>query len=200
MSVKLDTPYFFQIDNDYHKIHRHGWRQCCLTSNAMLASTMRTKYGVPNGLATLETLARAQGDTQPENYFADLVGRYGDTIFHANQTKALGDLRIVSNYQGMSLAEIKEQLDKGIPVVTGVRYKGPGNGHINCVVGYNDADKFLWVHDPYGSRNGATDTWISNAPTAGKYDKYSYGLWARLHDGMGRKVTGFRLDDKTIKI
>ena len=54
MSVKLDTPYFFQIDNDYHKIHRHGWRQCCLTSNAMLASTMRTKFGVPNGLASLK--------------------------------------------------------------------------------------------------------------------------------------------------
>ena len=182
MSVKLDVKYRYQNDNSASTGHGQGWRQCNLTSCAMLADAARLKHG----FVGLDELASMNGFSQGEDYYASIVARYSDTIFHNGQTKALKDLRVISEYVGMDDKAIKNQLEDGYPVVAGVKYKS--GGHIVCIVGYDSHG--YWVHDPYGSRHGSSNSYTINS-TAGAYDKYSYSLWNRVRDWMGRKVTGF---------
>lgn len=186
--VKLDVKYRHQLDNStaYHgSVHR----QCNLTANAMFGDAVRLSFGFTG----LDTLAQQSGYRQGEDYYGSLVKRYGDTIYHNAQTRALEDLRIGSRYAGMPLQAIYRQLEAGYPVVTGVRYKN--SGHIVCVVGYTD--KFLWVHDPYGIRAGSNN-WYQKIGGYGAYDTYSYGLWEQVHDGMGRYLNSF--DGKNLEI
>lgn len=185
MTVKLDVKYRYQNDNSPSTGQGEGWRQCNLTCCAMLADAARKKHG----FVDLDELASINGFSQGEDYYASIVSRYGDTTYHNVQTNALKDVRILSEYVGMDDDEIKNQLDSGYPVVAGVKYKS--GGHIVCIVGYDETG--YWVHDPYGSRHGASNSYTIN-PTAGEYDKYSYGLWNRVRDWMGRKVTGFNED------
>lgn len=177
--MKLDVKYRAQLDNSEETGQGNGYRQCNPTSNAMFADYIRKQ----NGFAGLDSLAKPA--EQGEDYFARIVSRYGDCTVHANITKALLNLRIVSEYGAMPLSSIKAQLDEDKPVPIGVRYKA--DGHIVCVVGY--AEDGLWIHDPYGVRYGSENRY--NTKASGAYDKYSYALFAKLHDGMGRAFLSF---------
>lgn len=57
-----------------------------------------------------------------------------------------------SNSGSYKISKIKEQIDRGIPVIKSMEYKEDGNsGHVTVVVGYID-DCFI-VNDPYGDVN-----------------------------------------------
>jgi uncharacterized protein YvpB len=178
---KLKVIYRAQNDNSRTTGHGHGSRQCNVTANAMMLDYLRLK----NNHVGLDSLASSFGYNQGEDWYASVVNRYGDTIYHSNQTKALKACRVRSEYRGMSIQGIIDQIDNDVPTVIGVKYKV--GGHIVCVVGYDD--KGMFIHDPNGIRNGSTNTYLSY--NNGAYDHYSWNLIKGLHDGMGRHYISF---------
>jgi hypothetical protein len=187
-AIKLPVKYRGQTDNDWHPTFGNGNRQCNLTSCTMLADFLL------NG--ELSRSATAQGLNEPESAYQKLLAAYGDTIHHHFQTKALKDLGIESYYthQTISADDLLLSLSKGIPVVIGVKYKG--DGHIVLLVGH-DLERKLWlVHDPFGTRHGASDSY--DIGIGGAYDEYSYDSFDRIFwdrgpgSGDGRIVTSVK--------
>ncbi|PZU98305.1 MAG: hypothetical protein DCE90_04085 [Pseudanabaena sp.] len=184
--IKLPVQYSSQLDND-ERIFGPGWRQCNTTSNSMLADFLL------NG--ELSKMAKTQGLDEPESVFMRLVGKYGDTTDHNAQTGALKELGINSYFSHtLSSKDILLSLKVKIPVVIGVAYKS--SGHICLLVGH-DPDKRVWlVHDPYGVRHGASDSYDIGAN--GAYDAYSYDVMQQIlwdgggEAGWGRIVTSIK--------
>jgi len=174
--MRLNVRYMCQVDNE----SGYGYRECNLTSNAMLAEYL-TK-----GRLTKEAEGR-----EPEARYSDYLAQYGDTTDHEAQTLALKDLGIGSYFSyNLSRADILKSLNIGIPVVVGVAYKT--SGHIILIIGHED-DTFI-VHDPYGLRNGSTDEYIYIGSN-GADDRYSFTLMDEIlfdggpNSGWGRIVT-----------
>ncbi len=184
--IKLPVKYASQLDND-EAIFGPGWRQCNTTSNTMLADY------VLNGELTRQ--AQAQGFSEPESVYMRLVGKYGDTIDHDAQTWALKELGIESYFSyALSSSDLLLSLKANIPVVVGFAYKA--SGHICIVVGH-DPDKKVWlVHDPYGTRHGASDGY--DVGVGGAYDLYDYSVMQEIfwdsggESGWGRIVTSIK--------
>lgn len=184
--IKLPVAYRSQLDND-DSIFGPGWRQCNTTSNTMLADYLL------NGDLTRQ--AKEQGFPEPESVYMRVVVKYGDTTDHDAQTKALRELGIESYFSyTLSSKDMLTSLKAGIPVVVGFAYKG--SGHICIVVGY-DPEKQSWlVHDPYGTRHGASDSY--DVGVGGAYDVYSNSVMQQVfwdqggEAGWGRIVTSVK--------
>ncbi|OLP16176.1 hypothetical protein BST81_22500 [Leptolyngbya sp. 'hensonii'] len=181
--IKLPVPYCSQLNND-PAIFGGGWRQCNTTSNTMLADYLLK--------GELTKQAQAQGYPEPESLYMRIVAKYGDTIDHGAQTEALRDLGIESYFSySLSPKDVLQSLGLGIPVVVGFAYKG--SGHICLIVGHNPMRKIWLVHDPYGSRHGASDSY--DIGLGGAYDLYSYDVMQQIfwdqggESGWGRIVT-----------
>lgn len=185
MSVKLNVPYFTQLDNsDRH--FGHGSRQCCLTSNAMAANFILQD----RGLESLEQRAKRLGFFEPESAYGDVLKKYGDTIDHTANTQALKSFGFESYFStSLSIESAIASLDKKLPMPVGLHYKN--SGHIVCLVGYGDG--FFWVHDPYGVRAARADYYETIGGQSGRFDKYSFeimeDLWTTRSDGWGRVFT-----------
>jgi len=184
--IKLPVKYSSQLDND-QRIFGPGWRQCNTTSNSMLADFLL------NG--ELSKMAKSQRLDEPESVFMRLVGKYGDTIDHNAQTAALKELGINSYFSHrLSSKDILLSLNANIPVVIGVAYKS--SGHICLLVGHDPTKKVWLVHDPYGTRHGASDGYDIGAD--GAYDTYSYDVMQQIlwdgggEAGWGRIVTSIK--------
>ena len=184
--IKLPVKYSSQLDND-EAIFGPGWRQCNTTSNAMLADYLLA--------GALTTMAKAQGFPEPESVYMRIVGKYGDTIDHDAQTWALRELGIVSYFSySLSAKDILLSLKANIPVVVGLAYKS--SGHICIIVGHDPAQKVWLVHDPYGTRHGASNSY--DIGVGGAYDPYSYGVMQQIlwdsggEAGWGRIVTSIK--------
>jgi len=184
--IKLPVKYSSQLDND-EAIFGPGWRQCNTTSNAMLADYLLA--------GALTTMAKAQGFPEPESAYMRIVGKYGDTIDHDAQTWALRELGIVSYFSySLSAKDILLSLKANIPVVVGLAYKS--SGHICIIVGHDPAQKVWLVHDPYGTRHGASNSY--DIGVGGAYDPYSYGVMQQIlwdsggEAGWGRIVTSIK--------
>ena len=178
--IKLNVPYFYQVDNDT-TYHRSGYRQCNLTCNAMLADYLLE--------GELSRLAKSQGFKEPESIYGKTLKKYGDTIYHDAQTKALQAYGIDSYYSGsLSRDEWLQSLELGIPVVFGVKYKS--SGHICLLVGHDPVKRMWIVHDPYGTRHGSRD--VYDVGVGGAFDLYSYGTMDVVADGRGRIVTAVK--------
>jgi hypothetical protein len=187
-AVKLHVKYRGQTDNDWHPTFGNGYRQCNLTSCTMLADFLLD--------GELSSMATAQGLREAESSYQKILAPYGDTIDHNCQTKALKKLGIESYYvqQSISADDLLLSLSMGIPVVIGVKYKD--GGHIVLLVGH-DPDRQLWlVHDPFGTRHGASDSY--DIGIGGAYDEYSYDTFDRIFwdrgagSGDGRIVTSVK--------
>lgn len=177
--VKLSVPYFSQVNND-PSIFGSGFRQCNITSNAMLADYLLK--------GSLTKLAKERGFAEPESVYMRLVAKYGDTIYHDVHTKALRDLKIESYFSyTLSGKDILASLEKGIPVVVGFAYRG--SGHICLVVGHDPVQKGWLVHDPYGIRYGASDAYDVGAN--GSYDVYTYSVFQQLFLDRGNPESGW---------
>ncbi len=184
--IKLPVPYCSQLNND-PSIFGPGWRQCNTTSNTMLAEYLLK--------GELSQKAKAQGFPEPESVYMRIVRKYGDTIDHGAQTKALKELGIESYFSyTLSGKDLMLSLRSGIPVVVGFAYKG--SGHICVIVGHDPVRKQWLVHDPYGTRHGASDSY--DVGVGGSYDSYAYDVMQRIfwdqgsEAGWGRVVTSVR--------
>lgn len=185
-TIKLNVPYFSQINNDA-AVFGPGWRQCNTTSNCMLADFLLK--------GAITKLAKSKGYPEPESVYMRVVSKYGDTIDHNAQTSALKEIGIESYFsQALSAQDLMTSLKKGIPVVVGFAYKG--SGHICVVVGH-DPQKQAWlVHDPYGTRHGASDAY--DVGVGGAFDVYSHDVMQQIfwdmggEAGWGRIVTSVR--------
>lgn len=184
--IKLPVKYCSQLDND-EAIFGPGWRQCNTTSNTMLADFLL------NGELTQK--AQAQGFPEPESVYMRIVGKYGDTTDHDAQTWALKELGIESYFSySLSSKDVMLSLKANIPVVVGFAYKG--SGHICVIVGH-DPDKKAWlIHDPYGTRHGASDSY--DVGVGGAYDSCTYDVMQQIfwdgggEAGWGRIVTSIK--------
>lgn len=174
--IKLQVPYFQQNDND-SSIFGAGWRQCNTTSNCMLADYLLQ--------GALTKAAKDKGYREPESVYMRIVAKYGDTTDHNAQTKALAELKIRSYFSySISSKDVLLSLSYGIPVVAGFAYKS--SGHICIIVGHDPVRRVYLVHDPYGIRYGASDSYDINAWAA--FDPYSYGTMQQIFWDMGNEA------------
>lgn len=183
--ITLPVNYYYQTDNP----SGYGFRECCGTSNAMMLNYLLNGY--------LETEAKLDKLSQPEAVYLNRLAEYGDTTDHDANTRAIKSFGVDSYWStSLTLEDYYKSIRNGIPLVLGLDYKGPDNGHIVCGVGFNTKAKIV-VHDPYGARQGATDYWINNGgdiTEAGKFDVYGLGTFEALWFpsgslGWGRIVT-----------
>lgn len=186
-SIKLDVPYFSQVDNDT-RYFGSGSRQCCMTSNAMAANYLLQNYG----LESLGKRAQRLGFNEPESAYAEVLNRYGDSTNHGANTQVLQKFGLDSYFStSLSMESAIASLDKKLPMPIGLHYKS--SGHIVCLVGYDANEKYFWVHDPYGVRAGRADYYEAIGGQSGKYDRYSFeimeDLWTSQNDGWGRVFT-----------
>jgi hypothetical protein len=186
--IRLSVPYYSQTNNDWHPGFGDGYRQCNLTSCTMLADFLLE--------GELSRKAKAEGLHEPESFYQQVLAKYGDTTDHNCQTQALHELGIESYYtqQKLSAEDLLLSLGKGIPVVLGVKYKT--GGHIVLLVGHDPEHRLWLVHDPYGTRHGASDSY--DVGIGGAFDAYSYSSFDRIFwdrgigTGDGRIVTSVR--------
>lgn len=171
-SVSLPVSYYFQTDNP----GGYGHRECSATSNAMLLNFLKKNW--------LNAEALERGLKQPESIYLTELDNWGDTTNHDANTATLRKFGIESYWStSLTLEDLYLALRNNIPLVVGLDYKGPDHGHIALVKGFkmlDDAGDIIEVHDPYGSRLGFSDEWISNLPEAGKNDKYTLSTFERL--------------------
>lgn len=186
-NLKLEVPYFSQLNND-DNYFGSGSRQCCLSSNAMVANFILAD----RGLESLEQRAKRLGFREAESVYGDVLKAYGDTTDHTANTAALRKFGLDSYFStSLSIENVIASLDKRLPMPVGLHYKS--SGHIVCLVGYDTSKEFFWVHDPYGVRAGRADYYEAIGGQSGKFDKYSFDimedLWTSMNDGWGRVFT-----------
>jgi hypothetical protein len=148
-------PFFSQHDNG-----PEGWRQCQTSAIAMCLRYLK----VP-------------GIKDDKDYLR-VVQRYGDTTSQAAHQQALASLPVRARFrQNMTAAEVQAEIRSGLPVAIGILHHGSvskptGGGHYIVVYGF-DATHWI-VNDPYGELNLVQGGWSSQAPTAGKGQRYSF--------------------------
>jgi hypothetical protein len=150
-------PFFDQKDNG-----PQGWRQCQTSSIAMCLAYLK----VPGIKGDLDYLR--------------VVQRYGDTTSQQAHALALKALGVRARFrQNMTAAELQAEIKAGLPVAIGVLHHGPvsapsGGGHYVAVYGFYLAAQAWIVNDPYGELDLVNGGWSSQAPGAGKGQRYSF--------------------------
>jgi len=92
-----------------------------------------------------------------------------------------------------TLDKVKKEIDEGYPVV--ILTKCAGGGHFITVVGYDDVEKAMIVHDPWGDYN---HRYRGQSGLNGEYKKYSYDLWDK---GLVKQHGTYYIHaDKRVKI
>ena len=110
-SIKLDVPYFNQLDNDSNYFGS-GFRQCCLTSNAMAANFILQD----RGLESLEQRAKRLGLFEAESAYGEVLKNYGDSTDHTANTEALREFGLDSYFStSLSVENAIASLDKKLP-------------------------------------------------------------------------------------
>lgn len=174
--IKLNVKHDYQLDNDT-RFFGPGWRQCNTTSNCMLADYLLNDW--------LSQQAEEEGLKEPESVYMKYVAKFGDTVDHAAQTKALRELGIDSYWShSLNSHDLLTSLEKNIPVVIGFKYKS--SGHICLLVGHNPVQKAWIVHDPYGTRHGSSDSY--DVGVGGIFDLYSYETFDKIYWDQGREA------------
>jgi len=152
--------YFFQRDSATNQ----GDRMCFASTCAMAAETLK-----PGCLA---------GQGQPDDrYLRLLMSLGGDTTDVAAQVRALKSLGIEASFQQeLGRSDLSAQIRAGRPVPVGWIHQGPvdrprGDGHWSLVVGFTESH---WIiHDPFGEAALVEGGYVSTAPTAGRFVRYS---------------------------
>ena len=158
---KLNVPYQSQRDN-----YRDASRTCFSSSCAMLLMSLKP------------------GVISKDDQYVQEVFKRGDSTSSSVQVATLAHFGVKAQFlTNGSLANLKAQLDRGIPAPCGILHHGPasapsGGGHWMCLVGYKDDSSFpgggyFWVHDPWGEINNSNGTYPT---TNGEYRQYSYAL------------------------
>jgi hypothetical protein len=150
-------PFFDQKDNG-----PQGWRQCQTSSIAMCLAYLKTP-GIKD-------------DTD----YLRVVQQHGDTTDQAAHAAALKELGVRARFRrNMTAGELQAEIRGGYPVACGVLHHGSvsspaGGGHFVAVYGF-DATAAAWiVNDSYGELDLVAGSWASQAPGAGKGQRYSF--------------------------
>jgi GH24 family phage-related lysozyme (muramidase) len=154
------APYFFQRDSATSQ----GDRMCFSSTCAMAAETLK-----PGCLS---------GSGQPDDrYLRLLMSLGGDTTEAAAHVRTLRSLGIEASFrQELGIDAVERELRAGRPVPVGWLHHGPvsaprGGGHWSLVVGFSETH---WiVHDPFGEAAMVQGGYVSTAPTAGRFVRYS---------------------------
>lgn len=183
----LNVDHFDQNDND-SDLFGPGWRQCCMTSNAMAANYILKQHG----LESLSVQAKRLGYSEAESVYGRILNTFGDTTDHDANTKALAEFGLESYWStSLGIDQVIASVDADMPMPAGLIYKG--SGHILCFTGYDRNRKKIIANDPYGVRNGAQDFYAIVGGYSGKNDEFSFDLirdiWANPNDGWGRVFT-----------
>lgn len=178
---ELPVPHYVQRDNTGGQ----GYRECNLTACASV-----TQYLT----GALDPEYKAAGFREPEDVYATVLAKHGDTTDHAAQTRAMRDFGIESYFSyNMAINELAEVVRRGFPVVIGTDYKA--SGHMVTVYGmYENGFRVLC---PNGIRQGSTDWWVERFGNENdaKADLFSFGLMKKIFtvnhydDGWGRIIT-----------
>lgn len=172
----MAVPYNDQNDNSPNKGQGAGWRQCNLTSAAMIV-----KYLIPSLWTQYTDFA---------NGMQDVLKPFGDTTDHDAITAALRTLGIESYFTRTgSREDLSHSLYNGIPALTGCDYKE--SGHMFVITG-RTPEGYL-VHCPYGLRKGASDEWIAIGNNSGRDDAVSMDLAAKIIFDQGDERGWIRL-------
>ena len=151
--IKLDIPYYSQLDN-----YRDANRTCFSSSCAMLLSGLK-KDAISNDDDYIET-----------------VFEIGDTTEAWVQLRALEHYGVKAAFrQDGCWEDVEELLGKGIPVPLGILHLGDvsnpvGGGHWIVAVGLSSDKKKILVHDPFGDLDLISGRYLSDN---GKYLWYS---------------------------
>lgn len=169
----LDVPYFWQRDNE-PGFQGVGDIQCNLTSQAMLLQYVQDKH---NYKPSLKDTAKSLGIQPEEVYARELTALGYKTQDNYGHTVALRRFKLNTEFiTRATFNDVKNIIDKGYPVPTGVEYKSWG--HWVVIIGYN-SHGFV-VHDPYGSRAAHHDYYLDRSAKAGKADFYRYGTMRKI--------------------
>lgn len=182
--VQLSVPYLYQLDSDTE----HGPRMCFSSTNAMLVEGLE-----PGTL---------RGPGQEDDAYLNKVFDYGDTTSAEAQVAALRHYGINAHFRTDGTSrEAKELLRAGVPVPVGVLIRGHvsnpgGGGHWILLVGFDDVKQEWICHDPNGEMDVVNGGYLSWAPTAGRYVRYSYknlnARWMVAGEGDGWMVEAKR--------
>jgi hypothetical protein len=146
-------PFFSQQDNG-----PEGWRQCQTSSIAMCLKYLGVR-GIKDDLDYLRLLD-------------------GDTTSQEAHRRALAKLGVRARFrQNLTAGDVMAEIKAGLPVAIGILHHGPvsrpsGGGHYIAVYGFT-ADAWI-VNDPFGELDLVNGGWTSQAPTAGKGQRYSF--------------------------
>lgn len=161
-SFYLDVPFNDQNDNS-GAYHGPGYRQCNATSNAMLLEYLNTPQW--------QAYKKANPSSDFANAYGQKLSYYGDTTDHDANTACLAFFGVESSFiRNGSIDTVARSLYMGKPVVVGTKYKV--SGHIKILIGRSA--NYVVAHDPYGVRNGCSDSWVSIGNNTGAYDQLSY--------------------------
>lgn len=185
MNIKLDVPYYAQMDNLLWG-GVSGSVQCAPTSNTMLLAYIKPEF-------VAESLRRRY--EEPECYyksrFLELGYSEDDRGNHDVNTKVLRSFGLETEWRtDLTREDISKSLADGFPVVVGLEYKVAG--HIAIIVGETEGGYL--IHDCYGIRRGTADDYLYINPgsgdMSGSYDLYTWesldkvlfvgGGWGRL--------------------
>ena len=153
----LDVSYQSQNDN----ASGTGYRECFSSSCAMVAMY----YG------------RVENDDEYNVHRA----KFGDSTDAQAQVRALRALGLEANFiTNATTADLKHQIDLGRPTPCGWLHHGSvsspsGGGHYSVTIGYNEAEKYWYVHDPNGEANLSAGGYTANLD--GSNQHYSYKNW-----------------------
>lgn len=151
------VPYFAQNDSN-----AFGYRQCFAHSVAMMLAKLK-----PNFIDR----AKANGYSQPENYYLSKLAPYGDTTDNASHIACLREEFGIDAYfsQAISPADLQSVLMLDIPVPIGVAFRD--SGHWKLVKGLKGRNYI--VNDPNGVRSGSSNEYAvisSDIDRAGEND------------------------------
>ncbi len=172
---KLEVPYFSQLDNDT-AYHGPGYRQCNLTSCSMFLAYLRPE---------LVEKAKSEGYREFESMYGKILDKYGDTTDHQANTRALQYFEVDTYFSyTLSIEDLILCLQAGYPVVMGMAYKG--SGHMVVATGFDLDKQKIFIHDPYGIRDGAGNTYQVGVKAA--YDPYSLDLLKQIWVDQGKEA------------
>lgn len=151
LSVQLDVPYEYQLDN----ASGHGYRECFSSSCAMVARFWK----------------RVASD----NAYNVIRSRYGDTTDAMAQVKALQSMNLDAKFvTNANVTLVENELRNGRPTAVGWLHHGSslnptGGGHWSVLTGFDN--QFWTVNDPNGEANLISGGYISSA--GGRGQRYS---------------------------
>lgn len=181
--TKLAVPYFNTLDNET-SLMGAGWRQVNLTAHAML-----TDYLLQGKLSEL---AESRGYPEAESVYMRVLVDYGDTTDFDAHTETLREIGIESYFsRSLSREDVLMSLERGIPVVAALAFKGSGT--VIIIVGYDPITREWLVHDSFGARVGISDQYAVGTRAA--FYRYSEEVMNQIfwdlgtEAGWGRIVT-----------